>query len=95
MWSVLTPAQRLCALYNAAKPQGMGMLHFISGDMPEGEAAQLIANGCGYFDYHKGRVMKIDVTKAEPDYRLYDRDNGHGAGARAIEKYADRVTAPA
>ena len=38
-----------------------------------------------YFDYLRGRVMKLKFKVGEPlDFGLYDRDNGTGAGARAV-----------
>lgn len=38
-----------------------------------------------YFDYVQGRLIKTDLGKTPLDFRLYDRDNGDGAGYRAIE----------
>jgi hypothetical protein len=32
-----------------------------------------------YFDYLKGRVMKIDLSGEMMDTWLYDRDNGQGS----------------
>lgn len=77
----------LAALYNAAKPQGMGFLHYDPTPMTEEEAAQLIDNGeesGAYFDYLQGRVMKIRIAGDEISVGLYDRDNGDGAAAEAI-----------
>lgn len=37
-----------------------------------------------YFDYLKGRVMKVDLSKDELDTRLYNRDNGPNAAEDAI-----------
>ena len=37
-----------------------------------------------YFDYLCGRPLKIDISTDEIDPRLYDRDAGEGACARAI-----------
>lgn len=39
-----------------------------------------------YFDYLKGRVMKIRIEGDEIDTRLYNRDNGVGAAEAAIYK---------
>ena len=53
--------------------------------MTEAEAQELLDSGQTYFDYLKGRVMKIDLSgDSELDPRLYDRDNGAGAAERAI-----------
>jgi hypothetical protein len=78
----LNKAEVLAALYNASKPQGMGMLHYDPKPMTTDEASSLV--GQGYFDYLKGRVMKVSLSGDEFDPWLYDRDNGTGAAARAI-----------
>lgn len=44
-----------------------------------------------YFDYLKGRVMKIDIAPDEIDTRLYNRDNGRDAAEDAI---LDELTRP-
>lgn len=84
--SKLNKAEVLAALYNKSRPLGMGFIHFRPGDMPVEEAAELIkqAGNNPYFDYLKGRVMKIDLSSDELRTGLYDRDNGDGAGERAI-----------
>lgn len=74
------------ALYDAAKPQGLGLLHFSVEPMTEEEAAALLGKDT-YFDYVNGRVMKVDLTYDNHfDERLYDRDNGEGAAAKAVER---------
>lgn len=77
-------AEALRRLYNASKPLGMGFLHFTAEEMTLSEAESLVASNT-YFDYLKGRVMKVDLTMPEFDPRLYDRDNGQGAAERAIK----------
>ena len=80
----------LCALYNRARPQGLGFLEYEEKPMTKSEAASIIRE-CEkrndfYFDYLKGRVMKVSLK--DPRYfdeRLYDRDNGAGAAALAIK----------
>ncbi len=81
----LSRADVLAALYNNAKPQGMGMgfLHYEAEDMGRTEAALLLREGA-YFDYVKGRVMKVDLSTSVLNPRLYDRDNGEGAAFRVI-----------
>jgi len=37
------------------------------------------------FDYLKGRVLKVDISGDELETQGYDRDNGQGAAARAID----------
>lgn len=78
----------LAALYNNARPQGMGLLHYDPKPMELPEANAILAADPKrpYFDYLKGRVMKIDLTHDDEfDGWLYDRDNGPGAAARAID----------
>lgn len=74
----------LAALYNYSKPQGMGFMNYEAGDMSEKEAEKFLT-GQTYFDYLKGRVMKVDLEKDEFSPRLYDRDNGEGAALRAVQ----------
>lgn len=82
----------VAALYNKSSRQGLGMF------MPEGvamseEAAKeelrghdFYINRGAYFDYLNGRVMKVEIVIGQAlDFRLYDRDNGPGAGARAVK----------
>jgi hypothetical protein len=82
-------AKVLCALYNNARVQGLGFLHATQGDMSEEEARHLIASAGPhlYFDYLKGRVMKVDLGSEELDTRLYNRDNGPNAAEDAILEY--------
>lgn len=85
--SGLDPKAVIMALYDSARPQGMGYLHFEPGPLPggEAEAATLVGRG---LDYLHGRVMKVTI---DPDCnqfeeRLYDRDNGQGAAHAAIQQ---------
>lgn len=75
----------LAALYNASRVQGMGFLQAKSGEMTPEEGAEIIARMGLYFDYLHGKVLKIDLAGDTLDPRLYDRDLGQGAAARAIE----------
>jgi hypothetical protein len=91
----LNEATVLAALYNRARPQGLGLLHFTPDLMDEAEAASLLREQ-RRFDYLKGRVMKIgffDPERQENDRNqpgklvgewLYDRDNGPGALAGVL-----------
>lgn len=78
----------LAALYNRAKVQGLGFIHFDPSDMDEKEAESLLKKST-HFDYLKGRVMKIRLDGDELDPRLYDRDNGDGAAYNAIKHLLD------
>ena len=46
-----------------------------------------------YFDYVKGRVMKVDLSGDEFSPRLYDRDNGQGAAEGVINALRAKVSA--
>jgi hypothetical protein len=41
-----------------------------------------------YFDYLRGRVMKVDISGDDLDTALYNRDNGAGAAERALDHLA-------
>ena len=75
----------LAALYNNARVQGMGMMMMTPIDMTEKEAQALLDTGQTYFDYVKGRVMKVDLNKDELDTDLYNRDNGAESAEKVIE----------
>ena len=81
----LTKAEVLCALYNNAKSQGIGLLICEKGNMTIKQAEKLLSE-TQTFDYIKGRVLKVDLTDdAGFEEWLYDRDNGEGAAQRAID----------
>jgi len=89
----LDKAVVLAALYNASRPLGMGFMHYNPAPMTT-EQARALLEGCTYFDYLQGRVMKVDLGGDVLDPWLYDRDNGQGAALRAIEAMkADDMTA--
>ena len=85
-------AEVLAALFNASQQQGLGLLN------PDGakgmtveEARECLQRGDdsmfgspGYFDYLKGRVLKVDLGGTDFNPTLYDRDNGLGAAERAL-----------
>lgn len=82
----LNKALVLAALYNGAKPQGMGFMQFDSKPMTEEEAQVILDRGDNlYFDYLKGRVMKISLKSLDVDTRLYNRDNGMGAAEMVVD----------
>jgi len=76
-------ADVLISLYTNSRPLGMGWLHESSDPMTKEEASNLLREGT-YFDYLKGRVMKVDLSGDKLDPGLYDRDNGIGAAEAAI-----------
>ena len=87
-------AEVLAKLYNASTPaRGLGLLQATKGDMTVAEAQALLDGGETYFDYLKGRVMKVDLSGDSFDPRLYDRDNGQGAAAAALAHLTFTATA--
>ncbi len=76
-------AEILAALYNNSKVQGMGFLQAKPDLMTTDEARDLLKETT-YFDYLHGKVMKINLSSSELRPGLYDRDNGQGACAAAI-----------
>lgn len=84
--SKMDKAEVLVALYSAAKPQGLGFLHFDPTPMSKNEAPSLLDSYPGmYFDYLKGRVMKVKLSGDVLETWLYDRDNGHNAAWHALK----------
>ena len=79
----------LAVLYNYARPLNLGYYMFNPSPMSIEEAREILASGRTYFDYHKGRVMKISLEGDIVDTRLYDIDNGEGAGERLIRSIPD------
>jgi len=84
--SGLDKAAVLAALYNRARTQGLGMLHYTPEDMTVEEAKEILDAGETYFDYLKGRVMKVRLRGDSFDSFLYNRDNGPGAAEAVIEE---------
>jgi hypothetical protein len=83
----LNHAEVLAALYNSARVQGMGFLQADNKKMTTNEAQAILDESSDkYFDYLKGRVVKIKIAGDEIDTRLYNRDNGDGAAERIISK---------
>lgn len=80
----LDKALVLAALYNASRPLGMGFVHYDPTPMSRDEAAAILEQSQS-FDYLKGRVMKVNLRGDEFDPWGYDRDNGDGAAAAAID----------
>lgn len=78
-------AEILAALYNASQPLGLGILHYEPQDMTVEEARGLL-DKTTWFDYLKGRVMKIDLSKDELYTGGYNRDNGKDAAENIIGK---------
>ena len=91
----LNKAEVLAALYNNARVQGMGFLQADNKAMTTEEAEKILAETPDkYFDYLKGRVMKIRIAGDEIDTRLYNRDNGNGAAEMIVDALIDKITTP-
>jgi len=80
----LDKAEVFAALYNGARAQGLGYLHYKATPMTPEQARNRFKNHFGFFDYVDGRVMKVDLSGNEFNPWLYDRDNGQGAAERII-----------
>ena len=96
----LSKAAVLAALFNGSRQQGMGFLNAAGANpMTEAQAQEEIdarADGNGwrsYFDYLRGRVMKVDIGGDTFDPYLYDRDNGRGAAAAVIASLRQQTKA--
>ncbi len=89
--SGLSKPRVLQALFNRTKQQGLGFLDPRgSCPMDEQTSRDIVSEmeSDGYklsFDYLYGRVMKVDITGDSFGPWLFDRDNGPGAAAEAIE----------
>ena len=79
----LNKADVLAALYNAAKPLGMGFMHYDPKPMTREEAQEYLTGDC-YFDYLKGRVMKVELRGDQFRSAFYNRDNGEGLAEYVI-----------
>lgn len=82
-------AKALMGLYNRTMivaPMAMVTGVYTVGSMTLDEAENVIRDRKGdlYFDYLFGRLLKVDLRTEEVDFRLYDRDNGEGAGELAV-----------
>ena len=58
----LSREQVLCALYNASKPQGLGILNYDPKPLTFNEAKSVLSK-CERVDYLKGRVIKVYFEK--------------------------------
>lgn len=83
----LDKAEVLAALFNGARAQGLGFLDPLSSkEMTREDAAEILGGrNDHYFDYLRGRVMKVDLSTDSVDPWGYDRDNGQGAAQSVID----------
>lgn len=80
----LDKAAVLAALYNRARAQGLGFLHYDPTPMTIERAREILASGQTNFDYLAGRVMKVNLAGNEVDTWGYNRDNGDNAAEMAV-----------
>ena len=94
--SKLDKAKVLAALFNASKQQGLGFLDSSGASQMTLEDARRYTSSEGRlcYVYLRGRVMKVDLSKDKLDTWLYDRDNGAGAAAKALEPLLTNVNSP-
>lgn len=99
----LDKAELFAALYNNAKPLGMGMLRYNPTPLTKESAAELMGLGDDsarmfpgfkkpslYFDYVNGRPMKINLEGDETDSWGYNRDQGEGEVERIVAELRGR-----
>lgn len=95
----LDKAELFAALYNHAKPLGMGRLQYDPTPLTKEAAQKLMEAGDDasrmfpgmsrrnmYFDYVKGRPLKIDLSGDEMETWLYNRDQGENAAEQIVAK---------
>lgn len=85
----LSNVEALVALFNNAKPLGLGKLQYNPLHKLDEVEANLVLLQNDYVDYLEGRVIKtrFPLKATEIDCTLYDRDNGEGSAERAIREY--------
>lgn len=77
------------ALFNKAKAQGIGVLHYTPTSMTVEQARERFGECSEGYDYVDGRVMKVNLSGNELDTRLYNRDNGIDAAEIIIDALRD------
>lgn len=103
--SGIDKAELLAALYNEARPLGLGYLHYDPTPMTREQALEIMEKGDDhaqmfssmvrgrgnlYFDYVKGRPLKVNLEGDTLSTHLYDRDQGEGAAARVVAELRAR-----
>lgn len=94
----LSKPKVLAALFNAAKPLGLGYLQYNHHHlMDETEAATLLENQ-DWFDYVEGRLMKVSIVSqsrallygktetTELNTSMYNLNNGENAAENALSQ---------
>lgn len=82
----LNKAEVLFALWHTSHAQGMSFMGLPTTNFTLERAEEWVKDTPNmYFDYVDGHVIKCDISGDEFDPRLFDRDCGEGAAAKAIE----------
>ncbi len=87
----LDKAVLLAALYNHARPLGLGYLRANNKEMTKDEAERLLEDHRGHdgvvrFDYVHGRPLKVTFQGDELSGAwLYNRDQGHNACENIVD----------
>lgn len=79
-------AKILAALYNNSLPANHGHFEFMSENMTENEAQEILDKGFVYINYLKGRIIKTEFSTNQLDPLGYDTYNGEGTMAQVIEE---------
>ncbi|MDD4830744.1 MAG: hypothetical protein WCX23_01120 [Candidatus Paceibacterota bacterium] len=108
----LSKAKVLAALYNRARPQGMGIFMYRQDKMTEEDALFVIDSrgddGCFrakdpfrnefYFDYLRGRALKVDLSGDYFCSKMYDDMNdmydNEKSAEKAISELRSRISRP-
>jgi len=77
------------ALFEDARPQGMGYLQQSNDRLSDFDILQIEAKGW-YVDYVHGRSMKIDISGPTFDTWLYNRDNGSNRAEEIVKKLRNK-----
>jgi len=88
----LDRAEMVAALYNATQGMFGPPAKLMTKDEAQAEIDAITSGEQGrrlYFDYLRGRCMKIHFGKDILDTRLFDRDNGRNAAAAALAPLLD------
>lgn len=81
----LDKARVLKALYDNSHQNGFSYLQNQTGGIVTVDDCRERLAQDSYVDYFNGRVIKVDFSGDTINERLYDRDCGQGAAARAID----------
>lgn len=94
----LSKALLLSELFNKSHQQGMGYIDrsgagYMTVDQADAIIRERVVNGEDlYFDYLKGRLLKVDITGDELTTWLYDRENGEGSASEVV-KHVSMISA--